>query len=61
MTRELNCAQFTKLFQKQLAAGRNSWTTIGCFGLACFVQDGCYIFEQLSMRFDGLFTEEKLN
>lgn len=61
VTREWNCTQLTKLFQKQLAAGRNSWTTIGCFGLACFVQDGYYIIYQLPIRFDGLFTEDKLN
>lgn len=53
MTRDTNCAQLLKL--------RNSWTAIGCFGLAGFVQDGCCILEQLSIRFDGIFTEDKLN
>lgn len=61
VTREMSCAQFLKLTEKQLSAGRNSWTVIGCFGLAGFVQDGCYIFEQLSTRFDGIFTDDKLN
>lgn len=61
VTRETNCAQFLKLTQKQFTAGRNSWTATGCFGLAGFVQDGCYIFQQLSIRFDGVFTEDKLS
>lgn len=61
MTRETNCAQFLKLTEKQLSAGRNSWTVIGYFGLAGFVQDDCYVFEQLSTRFDGIFTDDKLN
>lgn len=55
VTRETNCAQFLKLTQKQFTAGRNSWTATACFTSAGF------IFQQLSIRFDGVFTEDKLN
>lgn len=64
MAGELSCAQFTKLPPEQLAAGRKIWIAVGCSeawdGFPS-VRDGCYPYEQLSIRFDRLFTEDKLN
>lgn len=62
MTSELSCAQFTKLSPKQLVASGNIWIAISCSGVGfSSVQDGCYSYEQVSIRFDRLFTGDKLN